>query len=80
MFYLMCNAGKPEFKLPMKCDGDDFSRWYLDVAGQHVREDYEALINSGEEETVAFNKIWEEYSEFTDEQIKLILQNNKTDV
>ena len=80
MFYLMCNAGKPEFKLPMKCDGDDFSRWYLDVAGQHVREDYEALVNSGEEDSIAFNKVWKEYSEFTPEQIKLILENNKTDV
>lgn len=80
MFYLMCNAGKPEFKLPMKCDGDDWSRWYLDVTGQHIRDDYEALVNNGKTEEEAFEEVYEENCEFTREQIKLILDNNNVDV
>lgn len=80
MFYLMCNAGKPEFKLPMKCDGDDWSRWYLDVTGQHIRDDYEALVNNGKTEEEAFDEVYEANCEFTREQIKLILDNNNVDV
>lgn len=80
MFYLMCNAGKPEFKLPMKCDGDDWCRWYIDVAGQHVRDEYEAAIKGGKSANEAFEIVYETNCEFTREQIKLILDNNKTDV
>ncbi len=80
MFYLMCNAGKPEFKLPMKCDGDDWSRWYLDVAGQHIRDEYTESIKEGKTEEEAFNEVHENNCEFTEEQIKLILENNKVDV
>lgn len=80
MFYLMCNAGKPEFKLPMKCDGDDWSRWYLDVTGQHIRDEYEEAIKEGKSEDEAFNEVWENNCEFTKDQVKLILENNNEDV
>ena len=80
MFYLMCNAGKPEFKLPMKCDGDDWSRWYLDVTGQHIRDDYEKLISSGKTDKESFEEVYTENCEFTRDQIKLILENNNRDV
>jgi len=80
MFYLMCNAGKPEFKLPMKCDGDDWSRWYLDVTGQHIRDEYEAAIKEGKSSEEAFNEVYINNCEFTPEQIRLILDNNNVDV
>jgi len=80
MFYLMCNAGKPEFKLPMKCDGDDWSRWYLDVCGQHIRDEYQESIKSGCAPEVAFQDVYENNCEFTEDQIKLILEDNKRDV
>lgn len=80
MFYLMCNAGKPEFKLPMKCDGDDFSRWYLDVTGQHIRDEYAESIKEGKTEEEAFDEVYENNCEFTREQVKLILEDNKIDV
>ena len=80
MFYLMCNAGKPEFKLPMKCDGDDWCRWYLDVTGQHIRDEYEEAIKEGKSADEAFNEVWSNNCEFTKEQINLILANNNTDV
>ena len=80
MFYLMCNAGKPEFKLPMKCDGDDWSRWYLDVTGQHIRDDYNKLISSGKTDKESFEEVYKENCEFTKDQIKLILENNNRDV
>ena len=80
MFYLMRNAGKPEFTLPMKTDGDDWSRWYLDVTGQHIRDEYDEALGEGKSTEEAFEEVYENNCEFTREQITLILQNNKTDV
>lgn len=70
---IMMNAGKPECEIPMKCDADDWPRWYWDVFTAHVHEDFEKMIKLGISKAEAEKRLAEENCEFLPEEIHEIL-------
>lgn len=72
---LMMEAGKPECSIPMKVDGDNWSRWYIDVFSAHIHEEFENMLKSGKTKEEALKYIIEENEEFLPSEIGEILGN-----
>lgn len=70
---LMVEAPKPECTIPMKCDADDFSRWYMDVFSAHIHEEFEKLLKEGKSKDYIFKEICNENTEFLPDEIEEIL-------
>ena len=67
---MMTHAGEPECKVPMKSDPTCVYRWYEDVAGAHVKKEYEEAIASGKSPEIAFDEVYANNCEFTKEDIE----------
>lgn len=67
---IMCEAGKPNCNIPMKCDADAFPSWYYDVIAAHVCDEFEEFVKKeGKTKEEALEEVSEVNSEFTKEQI-----------
>lgn len=67
--YLMIQSAKPECEVPMKCDADDFSSWYLDVYEADLQQEYSELLSSGKSKEDVIALLIEEHSECTKDQL-----------
>lgn len=71
---VMCEAGKPNCIIPMKCDADAFPAWYYDVISAHVQDEFkEQLEKCRRTKDEAFEEVYNMNSEFTKEQITEML-------
>lgn len=71
---LMIMAALPECAVPMKCDTDAFTSWYLDVYSADVKEEFSNLCNKNISRDKIFEIICKNRSECTTEQLKNILK------
>ena len=71
--YLMIESAKPECIVPMKCDADSFSSWYLDVYCSNLKEEYEELLKIKSAEEDVFSILYAEHEELTKEKLREIL-------
>lgn len=66
--YNMIQSALPEVNVPMKCDTDVFPSWYYDVYSSEIKKEYE---QNGHD----FNKLCDNHSECTPEQLNIIIQD-----
>ena len=72
---IMMKAAKPEVKVTMKCDANDFRSWYLDVYSAEIIKEYN-LYQKEVDLNNALSKIINSHKECTEKQIKEILENS----
>lgn len=71
--YVMKTSVSDKVQVPFKCDGYIVNCWYEDDFGDILKQEKSKLIESGMSENDAFNKLLEEHSELTPEQLAQLL-------
>lgn len=74
--YLMTHAALDQIKdVPFKCDAEIERHWYENTYSHNVQKEYNTYKKDGMSDDVAFNKLCQEHTECTAEQLTECLNN-----
>lgn len=72
--YVMKTCIDDVSKVPFKCDADISEHWYYNDYSNSLKQDYKKLIAKGMTNEQAFDKIYSEHYESTQEELRKILE------
>ena len=72
---IMKDAAKPVVQIPFKCDADVSPCWYWNDNMDMMREKFTDMVSSGMLKTTVFNKLVEDYTEYSEEMLHKFLDD-----